>query len=170
MIVGLSGSSMPPQVVHVGRRHPLRRPAARALHPLARKSSVGLQLVPALRAEEFERHGEHPEWAISHPGYALAFANARTISVLRLPKKNLTAMGGWFLLWVGTTLATKHWYTVRRLQKRQPLQFRPWSLGMVVALLLGLLGLATAAYLLLDLSHGQAHVRLRFGHRIPPEP
>ena len=66
-------------------------------------------------------------------------------------------------LWVGTTLvilgvavdvaeAIKHWYTIRRLQQGQPLQFRPWSLGIVVALLLGLLGLATAAYLLLGLS------------------
>ncbi len=66
-------------------------------------------------------------------------------------------------LGVGTTLvilgvaidlaaAIKHWYTIRRLQQGQPLRFRPWSLGMVVALLLGFLGLATAAYLLLGLS------------------
>ncbi len=66
-------------------------------------------------------------------------------------------------LGVGTTLvilgvavdvaaAIKHWYTIRRLQQGQPLQFRPWSLGMVVALLLGLLGVATVAYLLLGLS------------------
>jgi inner membrane protein YidH len=66
-------------------------------------------------------------------------------------------------LGVGTTLvilgiavdvaaAVKHWYTIRRLQQGQPLQFRSWSLGMVVALLLGLLGVVTAAYLLLGLS------------------
>jgi putative membrane protein len=66
-------------------------------------------------------------------------------------------------LWVGTALvilgiavdvaaAIKHWYTIRRLQLGQPLQFRQWSLGLVVALLLGLLGVATAAYLLLGLS------------------
>jgi putative membrane protein len=65
-------------------------------------------------------------------------------------------------LWIGTTLvilgiavdvaaAIKHWHTVRRLQQGEPLQFRPLSLGMVVALLLGLLGVATAAYLLLGL-------------------
>jgi putative membrane protein len=65
-------------------------------------------------------------------------------------------------LWVGTTLvvlgvavdlaaAIKHRHTIRRLQRGQPLQFRLWSLGMVVALSLGLLGLATAAYLLLGL-------------------
>lgn len=53
-------------------------------------------------------------------------------------------------LWVGTTLiilgvavnlaaAVKHAYTIRRLERRQPLQFRPWSMGMVVAVLLGLL-------------------------------
>jgi putative membrane protein len=71
--------------------------------------------------------------------------------------------GSGLSLLVGTTLVLlgvavdvaagiKHWYTIRRLQQGQPLQFRPWSLGMVVALLLGLLGLATAAYLLLGLS------------------
>jgi len=65
-------------------------------------------------------------------------------------------------LWVGTGLvilgvavdvaaAIRHRYTIRRLQRGQALQFRVWSLGMVVALLLGLLGLATAAYLLLGL-------------------
>jgi putative membrane protein len=65
-------------------------------------------------------------------------------------------------LWVGTTLvilgiavnvaaAIKHWYTVRRLERGQPLRFRPWSLGMVVALLLGLLGLLTATYLIVGL-------------------
>src|ERR1700676_4458494 len=52
-------------------------------------------------------------------------------------------------LWVGTTLvifgvavnvgaAVKHWYTVRRLERGQPLRFSPWSLGMTVAFLLGL--------------------------------
>src|ERR1700693_4475018 len=67
-------------------------------------------------------------------------------------------------LWVGTTLvilgvavnvaaAVKHWHTVRRLERGQPLRFRPWSLGMVVALLLGLLGLLTATYLLVGLDH-----------------
>ena len=65
-------------------------------------------------------------------------------------------------LWVGTTLvilgvavnlaaAVKHWHTVRRLERGQPLRFRPWSLGMVVAFLLGLLGLLTATYLLVGL-------------------
>jgi putative membrane protein len=67
-------------------------------------------------------------------------------------------------LWVGTTLvilgvtvnvaaAVKHWYTVRRLERGQPLRFRPWSLGMIVAFLLGLLGLLTATYLLVGLDH-----------------
>ena len=64
-----------------------------------------------------------------------------------------------FSLMVGTTLVLLgvvitlaagiiHWYTVRRLERGQPLKFTPWSLGMVVALLLGLLGLLTAVYLL----------------------
>jgi putative membrane protein len=67
-------------------------------------------------------------------------------------------------LWVGTTLvilgvaangaaAVKYWYTVRRLERGQPLRFRPWSLGLVVASLLALLGLLTATYLLVGLDH-----------------
>ena len=72
--------------------------------------------------------------------------------------------GSGLSLWVGTTLvilgvavnvaaAVKHWRTVRRLERGQPLRFRPWSLGMVVAFLLGLLGLLTATYLLVGLDH-----------------
>jgi putative membrane protein len=67
-------------------------------------------------------------------------------------------------LWVGTTLvilgvavevaaAIKHWYTIRRLEQGQPLRFSPWSLGMIVAFLLGLVGLLTATYLLAGLDH-----------------
>jgi len=67
-------------------------------------------------------------------------------------------------LWVGTTLvilgvavnvaaAVKHWYTVRRLERGRPLRFRAWSLGMVVALLLGLLGVLTTTYLIVGLDH-----------------
>ena len=67
-------------------------------------------------------------------------------------------------LWVGTTLvilgvivnvaaAVKHWYTVRRLERGRPLRFSPWSLGMVVAFLLCLLGLLTATYLIVGLGH-----------------
>jgi inner membrane protein YidH len=67
-------------------------------------------------------------------------------------------------LWVGTTLvilgvavtvaaAVKHWHTIRRLEQNQPLRFKPWSLGMVVALLLSVLGLVTATYLIVGLDH-----------------
>jgi putative membrane protein len=63
-----------------------------------------------------------------------------------------------FSLWVGTALiilgvavnlasAFKHWYTIRRLERGQPMQFTPLSLGMMVAFLLGLLGLVMAIYL-----------------------
>jgi inner membrane protein YidH len=62
-------------------------------------------------------------------------------------------------LWVGTTLvllgvvvtfcaAIKHWQTVRRLDRRQPIRSGPLSLGIVVALALSLLGIIIAAYLL----------------------
>ena len=65
-------------------------------------------------------------------------------------------------LGVGTTLvllgvavtvgaAVKHWHTIRRLERGQPLRFQPWSLGMVVALVLGLLGLLMATYLVMGL-------------------
>lgn len=66
-------------------------------------------------------------------------------------------------LCVGTTLvilgvavnvgaAVKHWYTVRQLERGQPVRFRPWSLGMIVALLLGLLGILMATYLVFGLN------------------
>jgi len=67
-------------------------------------------------------------------------------------------------LWVGTTLvifgvavnvgsAIKHWYTIRRLKRNQPLQFSAWSLGLTVAFLLGLVGLLMAIYLISGLDH-----------------
>jgi putative membrane protein len=67
-------------------------------------------------------------------------------------------------LWVGTTLvllgvaitvgaAFKHYRTVRRLERGQQLQFSPWSLGMVVALVLGIFGVVLASYLVFGLGH-----------------
>ena len=69
-----------------------------------------------------------------------------------------------FSLWMGTTLvilgvgvnlaaAVKHWHTIRRLEQGQPIRFRPISLGLVVALLLGLFGLAMAGYLAVGFNH-----------------
>jgi putative membrane protein len=69
-------------------------------------------------------------------------------------------------LGVGTTLvllgvavnflaAIKHWNTVRRLDRGQPLRFGPISLGIVVAVLLGILGLLIAGYLLLGLNEAK---------------
>ena len=66
-------------------------------------------------------------------------------------------------LWVGTTLvllgvavnlfgAVKHWNIVRRLNRGQPIRFRSVSLGIVVAVLLGLVGLLIAAYLIFGLN------------------
>ncbi len=66
-------------------------------------------------------------------------------------------------LWVGTTLvllgvvvnfcaAVKHWQTVRRLDRREPIRSGPFSLGIVVALVLSLLGLMIAGYLLFGLT------------------
>ena len=67
-------------------------------------------------------------------------------------------------LWAGTTLvifgvavnigaAVKHWYTIRRLKRNQPLQFSSWSLGLTVAFSLGLVGLLMAIYLIFGLDH-----------------
>jgi putative membrane protein len=67
-------------------------------------------------------------------------------------------------LWVGTTLvilgvainvaaALKHWHTVRRMERGQQLRFSPWSLGMVVAFVLGMLGLLMASYLIFGLGN-----------------
>lgn len=61
-------------------------------------------------------------------------------------------------LWIGTTLvllgvvvnfaaAIKHWQNVRRIEKSQPLKFSRFSLGLMVACFLALLGLLTATYL-----------------------
>ncbi len=63
-------------------------------------------------------------------------------------------------LWVGTTLvllgvvanlfaAVKHWQTVRRLQRGQPIPMSPLSVGLIVALFLALLGMLIAGYLVL---------------------
>ena len=65
---------------------------------------------------------------------------------------------------VGTTLvimgvfvnilaAIKHWRDIRRLERGETLQITPWSLGMIVAFLLALLGLLMATYLLIGLDH-----------------
>jgi putative membrane protein len=68
-----------------------------------------------------------------------------------------------FSLWIGTALvlfsvianmvaATNHWRTLRMLNLDQPITFRRLSLGIIVALVLGLLGLVVAFYLLFGLS------------------
>jgi putative membrane protein len=66
-------------------------------------------------------------------------------------------------LWVGTTLvllgvavnllaAAGHWRTVVRLNRGQPLRFSPLSLGIIVAVFLGILGLLIASYLVFGVS------------------
>jgi len=63
-------------------------------------------------------------------------------------------------LWVGATLvilgvatnasaALKHWHTVRLLERGQRLQFSPWSLEMVMAAVLAVLGLVMVGYLMM---------------------
>jgi putative membrane protein len=61
------------------------------------------------------------------------------------------------ILGVATTFgaAIKHWYTIRRLQRGERLQFTPWSLGTAAALLLGLLGVLIAVYLVFGLDRAR---------------
>jgi putative membrane protein len=51
--------------------------------------------------------------------------------------------------------AIRHWQTVRRLGRGETLHFDPWSLGTWAAIFMGLLGVATAAYLLFGLNEQQ---------------
>jgi putative membrane protein len=53
---------------------------------------------------------------------------------------------------VNVCAAVRHWQTVRRLDRGQPIRFHPLSLGVMVALTMGLLGLLMAAYLLFELN------------------
>lgn len=66
-------------------------------------------------------------------------------------------------LWVGTTLvllgvivnllaAVSHLNTIRRLDRGQPIRFGSFSLGIIVAVFLGLLGIVIAGYLVFGLS------------------
>ena len=54
---------------------------------------------------------------------------------------------------VNILAAVKHWRDIRRLERGETLQTTPWSLGMIVAFLLALLGLLMATYLLVGLDH-----------------
>lgn len=66
-------------------------------------------------------------------------------------------------LWVGTSLvifgvaiivaaAFNHWVVIRRLERGEMLRFRLWSLEMIVAFLLALIGLLIAIYLIFGLA------------------
>lgn len=66
-------------------------------------------------------------------------------------------------LWVGTAMvvigvvvnlsaAVMYWRTIQRLRKGEPIRVRLLSLGVVVAILMGVLGLLMAAYLLFGLN------------------
>jgi len=50
-------------------------------------------------------------------------------------------------------LARKSGLTVRQLERGERLRFSPWSLGMLVAFFLGLLGLFLTSYLLFGLGN-----------------
>lgn len=69
-------------------------------------------------------------------------------------------------LWAGVTLivlgvavnllaAVQHWKTVQRLNRDEPIRFRPFSLGVLLAVALGVIGLVMAAYLTIGLNQSQ---------------
>jgi len=53
---------------------------------------------------------------------------------------------------VNLLAALKHIRTVQRLGRGEPVRFRPVSLGTVVAIILGVLGLLVAVYLIFGLT------------------
>jgi putative membrane protein len=54
---------------------------------------------------------------------------------------------------VNLVAAVQHWRTLRKLQRGQPMHFSAWSLGVLVALLLVLVGSIMALYLLFGLDN-----------------
>jgi putative membrane protein len=53
---------------------------------------------------------------------------------------------------VNASAAVRHYRTLRRLDRAEPLRFSPFSLGVVVALFLGLLGVLMAVYLVFSVA------------------
>ena len=54
---------------------------------------------------------------------------------------------------VNLAAAVRHWQTMRRLKRGEPLQFHSISLGIMVAVVLGMLGALMAGYLLFGLNY-----------------
>ncbi len=80
-------------------------------------------------------------------------AEARGISIPRRSSVSLAIGVTLVLLGVAVTLGAgvKHWHIAQRLERGQPIRFRAWSMGIMLALVLGLLGLAIAGNLALTL-------------------
>ena len=81
---------------------------------------------------------------------------------LAAASKSLTPPHSGLSLWAGTSLvllgvavnigaALKHWSRIRRLEGGSQLVFKPWSLEMLVAVILAAIGLSMAAYLIFGL-------------------
>ena len=71
-----------------------------------------------------------------------------------------------FSLWIGITLvvvgalvnvlsAVAHWRTIRRLERGQTLRFSPASASVLLAVVLGLIGLLMTGYLVVGLPPGE---------------
>ena len=88
-----------------------------------------------------------------------AFLNMMSaVEKVTTPKQSGLSLGvGVTLIIMGVTVnlyaAVRHWHTVRRLERGQAIPFRSISLGIVVAVVLGLLGALLAGYLLFGLNY-----------------
>lgn len=74
-----------------------------------------------------------------------------------VPQSGVSLVIGTMLVLFGVVItiaaAFKHQETVRRLETGLPLRFSGWSIGVVVGLVLGFIGLLMAGYLLFGLNH-----------------
>jgi putative membrane protein len=77
------------------------------------------------------------------------------------PQQSVSLWVGTVLIMLGVTVflcaAVRHWHTVLRLKRNQPLRFHALSLGVAVAIVLVLLGMLLAAYLVLGFRRAPPH-------------
>ncbi len=80
-------------------------------------------------------------------------AETRGIEVPRRSGMSLAIGVTLVLLGVAVNLGApiQHWQRMRRIERGQPVRFHPWSLGILLAVVLALVGLAIAGYLSLEL-------------------
>jgi putative membrane protein len=80
-------------------------------------------------------------------------AEARGIDIPRRSGLSLSIGVTLVLLGVAVNLGAtlQHWRRMKRIQRGEPIGFSPWSIGMLLAVVLALLGLTIAGYLAVEL-------------------